>query len=196
MIKILQNPRNSFLFVFITAVFKSLFFEKLRLMQWVWAHRRAGEMYCQPNQILWHLYWKQAWKWDSNSCFIQICWCNWPLGRNRLKTKTDNNKTRRCSGQQPLNHRVLYTTGTDSIQQDRPLSKKRLTQDKETDSKQKTDSISKPGFTKLGFTDAQKCVPDASKKYTKCCPQAVHFTYSQYLSPRNPTTEWWRACLR
>ena len=160
------------------------------------ARRRAGKMYCQPNQILWHLCWKQAWSWDSNSYSVQICWCNWLLGKNRLKTKTDNYKTKRCSGQQPQNHQVLYTTGTDSIQQDRPLSK-RLTQDKETDSKPKTDSISKSGFTKTWFRRCSKMrARRFTQKCTKCCPQAVHFTYSQYLSPRNPTTEWWRACLR
>ena len=162
------------------------------------ARRRVGEMYCQPNQILWHLCWKQAWSWDSNSCFNRLCWCNWPLGRNRLKTKkTDNNyKTKWCSGQQPQNHLVLYTTGTDSIQSDRPLSKKdwlktkRQTQNKRLTrypSQDLQNSVS-PMLKNACQTLHQKC--------TKCCPQAVHFTYSQYLSPRNPTTEWWRACLR
>ena len=165
MIKILQNPRNSFLFVFITAVFKRfVFFEKLRLKQWVW---RAGEQArCTVNPIKFSGPYAESKRevWDSNSCFNRLYWCNWPLGRNRLKTETNNNyKMKWCSGQQPQNHLVLYTTGTDSIQSDRPL-KKRLTQDKETDSKQKTDSTSKPRFTKLGFTGAQKCVPDASSK--------------------------------
>ena len=126
MIKILQNPRNSFLFVFVTTVLKGVF-EKLRLMQWVW---RAGEQArCTVSPVkssgTTNLYWKLAWKWDSHSCFIQVCWYNWPLGRNRLKkTKMGNYKTKRCSRQQPRNHLVFYTKGTDSIQQDRPLSKK------------------------------------------------------------------------
>ena len=46
-----------------------------------------------------------------------------PSAEIDLKTKTGNYRTKRCSRQQPQNHLVLYTTGTDSIQPDRPLSK-------------------------------------------------------------------------
>ena len=191
MIKILQNPRNSFLFVFITAVFKSLFFfEKLRLMQWVWHTGEQARCTVSPIKFSGTYAESKHEVWDSNSCFNRLCWCNWPLGRNRLKTKTDNNyKTKWCSRQQPQNHLVLYTTGTDSIQQDRPLSKKDwLKTKRQTQNKRLTRHPSQD-LQKLGFTDAQKCVPDASSKMYQMLP-AGGSLYILAVSEPSKSSNW------
>ena len=99
--------------------------------------------------------------------------CNWLHDRDRLKRKQKGNyKTKRCLRQQLRNHPTFYTKGTDSLQQDRPISKR--TDSRQWDrlkTKQKTDSTRKPGFTKLAFADAPKM---RARRHIQNTPSAAH----------------------
>ena len=191
MIKICKTrgiPSSSFL----SPQYSKGFLKKLRLMQWVW---RTGEQTrCTVSPFKFSGTYSES-KHESEiatAVSFRFVGVTGPSAETDSKQKKTITRQNGVWGNNPRITWYSIQKGTDSIQQDRPLSKK-------TDSRQR-DRLKTKDWLDTQARIYKVSVHSHSKnacrtphsKYIRCRPQVGHLliTYLQYLCPQNPIAEW------